>query len=136
MKCQVFWPILYGKKINFEIFNFLDKLDDSEHFLKKIFFLKILQVFWPILYEKINFKIFSFLDQSDDSEHFFKGYYFWVFCPAFKWNAATCRWQHKVCNETLQKRQHKWKKHSVSLIFPLPAFGKKLFSCDFSFSPR
>ena len=42
--------------VPFEIFNFLDKSDDFEHFLKNsIFenFLKIfLQVFWPILYGK------------------------------------------------------------------------------------
>ena len=60
---------MYGKKINFVIFNFLDKLDDSEHFLKK--------VFWHVLYgKKTNFKIFSFLDKLDDSEHFLKKNFF------------------------------------------------------------
>ena len=33
------------------------------------------------------------------------------------------------------KKAAKWKKHSVLLIFPLPAFGKNWSSCDFSVSP-
>ena len=44
---QVFWPILYGKKIDFEIFNFLDKSEDSEHFLKNFIFENFYKCFDP-----------------------------------------------------------------------------------------
>ena len=62
---QVFWPILYGKKIDFEIFNFLDKSEDSEQFLK-IPFLKIFtSVLIHFVWEKNNeVQIFNSLDES------------------------------------------------------------------------
>ena len=60
------------EKDQFQDFQFSRQIRRFWAFFEKIFFLEILQVFWPILYEKINFKIFSFLNQSDDSEHFLK----------------------------------------------------------------
>ena len=115
---------MYGKKTNFKIFSFLDKLDDSEHFLKKNFFLEILQVFWPTLYEKINFKIFSFLDQSDDSEHFFKGYYFWVFCPPLSEMKQLVGDSIKFAMKLYKKGSINEKSILFHLFFPCPPLGK------------
>ena len=57
------------EKIDFEILNLLDESEDSEHFSKnfelfwKNSFLKILQVFWPILYGENWFWDFWFTGQ-------------------------------------------------------------------------
>ena len=65
-KCfDPFWM----EKIDFEILNLLDESEDSEHFSKnfelfwKNSFLKILQVFWPILYGENWFWDFWFTGQ-------------------------------------------------------------------------
>ena len=57
---QVFWPILYGKKLilRFSIFWMNQKMLSN---FWKILFLKLFLVFWPILYEKkliLRFSIF------------------------------------------------------------------------------
>ena len=60
------------KNLDFEIFNFLDKSDDFEHFLKNSIFEKFYKYFDPLCIGKVDFEIFNFLDKSDDFEHFFK----------------------------------------------------------------